>query len=177
MIYTLNGVTPEYDDTNFIAPSAAVVGDVKMGAYTSIWFNVSMRGDIHKIRIGRETNIQDNAVVHVTGETGPVSIGNRVTVGHSAIVHGCTVEDNVLIGMGAIILDNAVIGTGSIVGAGALVTSRTIVPPGSMVLGSPAKVVRPLRPEEIEGIGKFADNYIKNGKVFLSSGFKVQGSK
>lgn len=170
MIYTFNGITPTYDDTNFIAPSADVVGDVVLGPYTSVWYNVSMRGDIHKIRIGRETNIQDNAVVHVTAETGPVSIGDRVTIGHGAIVHGCTVEDNVLIGMGAIILDNAVIGEGSIVGAGALVTSRTIVPPGSMVLGSPAKVVRPLRDEEIAGIGLFADNYIQNSKAFRKEG-------
>lgn len=170
MIYAFNGITPEYDDTNFIAPSADVMGDVKLGPRTSVWFNVSIRGDIHKIRIGEESNIQDNAVVHITEKTGPVSIGNRVTVGHGAIIHACTIEDNVLIGMGAIILDNAVIGSGSIVGAGALVTSRTIVPPGSMVLGSPAKVVRPLREEEIAGIGKYADNYIKNSKTFLSPG-------
>ena len=172
MIYALNGISPEYDDTNFIAPSADLVGDIKLGRRTSIWFNVSMRGDIHSIRIGEETNIQDNAVVHVTAETGPTSIGNRVTVGHSAIVHACTIEDNVLIGMGAIILDNAVIGEGSIVGAGALVTSRTIVPPRSMVLGSPAKVVRPLKDEEVVSIGYYADNYLKNSEAFLSNEFK-----
>ncbi len=168
MIYTFNGITPTYDDTNFIAPSADVMGDVVLGAYTSVWFNVTIRGDIHRIRIGRESNIQDNAVVHITGETGPVSIGDRVTVGHGAIIHACTIEDNVLIGMGAIVLDNAVIGEGSIVGAGALVTGRTIVPPGSMVLGSPAKVVRPLKEEEIAGIGKFADSYLKNSEAFRS---------
>ncbi len=166
MIYTLNGITPEYDDTNFIAPSADVIGDVKIGAYTSVWFNVTIRGDIHKIRIGSETNIQDNSVVHVTGETGPVSIGDRVTIGHSAIVHACTIEDNVLIGMGAIILDNAIIGSGSIVGAGALVTSRTIIPPGSMVLGTPAKVVRSLKENEIASIGQYADNYLKNSEYY-----------
>ncbi len=172
MIYSLHGVTPAFDETNFIAPSADLVGDIKLGSHTSIWFNVSMRGDIHQIRIGKETNIQDNAVVHVTAETGPILIGDRVTIGHSAIVHGCTIEDNVLIGMGAIILDNAVIVEGSIVGAGALVTSRTVVPPRSMVLGSPAKVVRPLRDEEVVGIGYFADNYLANSKAFLSDSFQ-----
>ncbi len=173
MIYTFKGITPVYDDTNFIAPSADVIGDVELGAHTSVWFNATIRGDIHSIRIGRESNIQDNAVVHITRKTGPVSIGNRVTVGHSAVVHACTIEDNVLIGMGAIILDNAFIGANSIVGAGALVTARTIVPPGSMVLGSPAKVVRPLKPEEIASIGKYADNYINNGKDFSSAEFRT----
>ena len=169
MIYTFNGIEPTYDSTNFIAPSADVIGDVMLGAKTSVWFNATIRGDIHRIRIGEETNIQDNAVVHVTGETGPAIIGNRVTIGHGAIVHACTIEDNVLVGMGAIVLDNAVIGSGSIVGAGALVTSRTIVPPGSMVLGSPARVVRELSEEEVASIGLFADNYLKNSRAFLDS--------
>ena len=168
MIYTFKGMHPSFDESNFIAPSADIIGDVVLGSRTSVWFNVTIRGDIHRIRIGRETNIQDNAVVHVTNETGPATIGDRVTIGHSAIVHACTIEDNVLIGMGAIILDNAVVGTGSIVGAGALVTSRTIIPPGSMVLGTPAKVVRALSEEEIAAIGEFADNYLQNSADFLA---------
>ncbi len=177
MIYTFKGVAPVYDETNFIAPSADVIGDVELGANTSVWFNATIRGDIHSIRIGRETNVQDNAVVHITRKTGPVYIGNRVTIGHSAVVHACTIEDNVLIGMGAIILDNAVIGANSIVGAGALVTARTIVPPGSMVLGAPAKVVRSLKPEEIESIGHYADNYITNAKDFSSAEFGSPGAE
>ena len=168
MIHPFKGVTPRYDETNFIASSADVIGDVWLGPYTSVWFNVTIRGDIHRIRIGRETNVQDNSVIHVTAETGPVSVGDRVTIGHGAIVHACTVEDNVLIGMGSIILDNAVIGAGSIVGAGALVTSRTVVPPRSMVLGSPAKVVRSLTDEEVASIGLYADNYLRNSEAFRS---------
>ena len=159
---------PSVDETNFVAPSADVIGDVKLGSRTSVWFNATIRGDIHWIRIGAESNVQDNAVIHVTTETGPTRIGNRVTIGHSAVVHGCTIEDNVLIGMGAIILDNAVIGKNSVVGAGALVTARTIIPPGSMVLGSPAKVVRSLTDDEVNGIGNFADNYLNNSAIYLS---------
>ena len=109
---------------------------------------------------------RDNSVIHVTSGTGPVVVGDRVTIGHSAIVHGCTVEDNVLIGMGAILLDNAVIGTGSIIGANALVTARTVIPPNSLVLGSPAKVVRRLSEEEVTSIGYYADNYLKNSAAF-----------
>ncbi len=167
MIHSFNGVLPSVNETNFVAPSADVIGDVTLGTRTSVWFNATIRGDIHWIRIGDESNVQDNAVIHVTSTTGPTQIGNRVTIGHSAVVHGCTIEDNVLIGMGAIILDNAVIGRDSVVGAGALVTARTIIPPGSMVLGSPAKVVRSLTEDEIKGIGKYADNYLRNSRVYL----------
>ena len=166
MIHPFKEIWPTIDETSFIAPSADLIGDVTLGAYSSVWFNATIRGDIHKIRIGRETNVQDNAVVHVTADTGPVRIGDRVTIGHGAIVHACTIEENVLIGMGAIVLDNAVIGRDSIIGAGALVTSRVVVPPGSMVLGSPARVVRSLSQEEIASIGAFADNYVKNGKIY-----------
>ena len=174
MIITFNGVIPQYNESNFIAPSADVIGDVVLGEFTSVWFNTTIRGDINTIRIGRECNVQDNAVIHVTSGTGPVVVGNRVTIGHSAIVHGCTVEDNVLIGMGATILDNAVIGEGSIVGANALVTSRTHIPPASLVLGSPAKVVRKLTDEEIISIGYYADNYLKNSSVYKKLNFKAK---
>ena len=166
MILSFQGVSPIFNQTNFVAHSADVIGNVTLGIYTSIWFNATVRGDINTIRIGKETNVQDNAVIHVTGGTGPVVIGDRVTIGHGAIVHGCLVEDNVLIGMGAVILDNAVIGEGSIVGANALVTARTIVPPRSLVLGSPAKVVRKLSDDEVNSIGKYADNYLKNSAIY-----------
>lgn len=162
MLHPFKGIVPTVDRTVFLAPSADVIGDVVLGAYCSVWFNATIRGDVNRIRIGSETNIQDNAVVHVTGITGPATIGNRVTIGHGAIVHGCTVEDRVLIGMGSIILDQAVIGTGSIVGAGALVTSRTVVPPGSLVYGNPARVIRPLTDAERASIEVFADKYLQN---------------
>lgn len=137
-----------------------------MGPFTSVWFNVTIRGDIHSIRIGRECNVQDNTVIHVTGGTGPVHIQDRVTIGHGAIVHACTIERNVLIGMGAVILDNAVIGHSSIVGASALVTARTVVPPRSLVLGAPAKVVRELTDEEVWSINRYADNYLRNSAAY-----------
>ena len=170
MIYEFKGVTPTFDTTNFIAPSADVIGDVVLGAYTSVWFNATVRGDIHRIRVGSECNVQDNAVLHVTSGTGPLEIGDRVTIGHSAVVHACTVESHVLIGMGAIILDNAVIGKHSVIGAKALVTSRTVIPPRSLVLGSPAKVIRSLTDEEVASIEKYADNYLKTSALFKEEG-------
>ena len=169
MIHAFRNITPTFDETNFIAPSADIIGDVVLGSYSSVWFNTTIRGDINTIRIGRESNVQDNAVIHVTGGTGPVVIGDRVTIGHSAIVHGCTLEDDVLIGMGAVVLDNALIGTNSIVGASALVTARTIVPPRSLVLGAPAKVIRSLTDEEVTSIGKYADNYLRTSALYRDS--------
>ncbi|MEZ4698748.1 MAG: gamma carbonic anhydrase family protein [Rhodothermales bacterium] len=166
MLHPFRGIVPTVPASAYLAPSADVIGDVVLGPFCSVWFNATIRGDVNTIRIGAETNIQDNAVVHVTGKTGPTYIGNRVTVGHSAIVHGCTVEDRVLIGMGAIILDQAVIGAGSIVGAGALVTGRTLVPPGSLVYGNPARVIRSLTEEEIASIDVYADKYLANIKAY-----------
>ncbi|HLV00863.1 MAG TPA: gamma carbonic anhydrase family protein [Acidobacteriota bacterium] len=158
--------TPSYDDSNFIAPSAEVIGNVTLGPKASIWFNATVRGDVNWIRIGECSNIQDNAVVHVTKGSAPVQIGRYVTVGHSAIVHGCTIEDLVLVGMGSIILDHAVIGTETIIGAGSLVTSRVEIPPRSLVLGRPAKVVRDLSADEIQSIRGFAENYLKYSSIY-----------
>lgn len=166
MIRPFLGVSPQYDDSNFIAPSAAVIGDVVLGAGASIWFNATVRGDVNWIRIGAASNIQDNAVVHVTNGVAPTQVGDGVTVGHGAIVHGCTVEDNVLVGMGAVLLDHAVIGRDSIVGAKALVTTGTRVPPRSLVLGSPARVVRSLSDEEVASIRLFAQNYLKYSALY-----------
>ena len=143
-----------------ILPGAMVNGDVTLGRGRSVWFNAVIRGDVSPIRIGEDTNIQDNAVLHTSFDL-PLTLGRGVTVGHGAILHSCTVEDNVLIGMGAIILDGAVIGRNSIVGAGALVTKNTQVPPGSMVLGSPAKVKRALTGEEIAAIRENAQVYLR----------------
>ena len=155
-------------DTAFIAPGAVVLGDVTIGENSGIWYNAVVRGDRDSIVIGRESNIQDNAVVHVSHGY-PVRIGKGVTVGHGAIVHGCTVEDNVLIGMGAIILDGAVIGSGTIIGAGALVSQGKIIPPGSLVVGVPGKIVRELTNDEIQSIRDNADEYMNLLKEYKNS--------
>ncbi|MEZ6188735.1 MAG: gamma carbonic anhydrase family protein [Planctomycetota bacterium] len=136
---------PQVDPEAYVHPDATLIGKVEVGAHSSIWPAAVLRGDDGGIRIGRNTSIQDGSVVHMTEGLSEVSVGDRVTVGHRVILHGCTVEDECLIGMGAIVLDNAVIGRGSLVGAGALVTPNTQVPPGSLVLGMPAKVIRPVR--------------------------------
>jgi len=167
MIREFIGVYPTLDETNFVADSAAVIGDVQLGRDSSVWFSATVRGDVNRIRIGERSNIQDNAVVHVTNQTAPTAIGNAVTVGHSAIVHGCTIEDHVLVGMGAIILDHAVVGARSIVGAGALITSGVQIPEESLVLGSPARVVRRLTEKEIESITTYSDNYVRYKNVYL----------
>lgn len=151
---------PKIHPTAWVAPGAFVRGDVTIDEQANIWYNAVLRADQEKITIGKGTNVQDNCVLH--GDAGcDVTVGEWVTVGHGAILHGCTVEDNCLIGMGAIVLDGAVIGRNSIVGAGALVTKRTIVPEGSMVLGSPAQVKRALAPEEIEHLRSGAEHYVK----------------
>lgn len=154
------GKSPSIPSSAWIAPSADVMGDLTLGEQCSIWFNATVRGDMASITIGENTNVQDNAVVHVN--TGmPTSIGSGVTIGHGAIIHGCTIGDECLVGMGAIILDEAVIGEQSIVAAGALVTPRKQFPPRSLIVGSPAKAVRGLTEEEIEGIRTNAKHYIE----------------
>jgi carbonic anhydrase/acetyltransferase-like protein (isoleucine patch superfamily) len=167
MIQSFIHRSPAIDESNFIAETAAVIGDVTLGTDTSVWFSASIRGDVNRIRIGNRSNIQDNAVVHVTHHTAPTSIGDNVTVGHSAIIHGCTVQDRVLVGMGAIILDHAVIGSDTIIGAGALITGGVVIPPRSLVLGSPAKVVRNLTEEEVASIMDYANNYVRYKNVYL----------
>ncbi len=161
MLRQYKSIFPTVDPTAFVDQSAQVIGDVHIGAESSIWMNVVVRGDIHAIRIGSRSNIQDLTLVHVVRDTHPAVIGNGVTVGHSAVVHGCTIEDRCLIGMGAILLNGCRIGTGSIVAAGALVPEGMIVPPGSMVMGMPARVKRPLTAEEDASIGRYADNYVR----------------
>lgn len=143
----------------FTAPNAAVTGDVELAEESSVWYGASLRGDLAPVRIGRRTNIQDNATVHVDTDT-PTTIGDGVTVGHNAVVHGCTVGDDCLIGMGAIILNNAVVGEGSIIGAGALVTEGKQIPPRSLAVGSPAKVVRQVSDEELQKIRANAARYV-----------------
>jgi carbonic anhydrase/acetyltransferase-like protein (isoleucine patch superfamily) len=157
-------VKPQIDPTAYVAPQAVVMGDVRLAARSSVWPTAVLRGDINYIEIGEGSNIQDGSVVHLAEDL-PVRVGKLVTVGHRAILHACTVEDECLIGMGATILDGAVIGRGSIVGAHALVTKCTVIPPGSLVMGTPAKVMRALRPEEIVDIRTWADHYVALGPI------------
>lgn len=158
---------PRFGRDVFVADTAAVIGDVRLGDGASIWYGASLRGDVNWIEIGAGSNVQDNATVHVSRGTHPCRIGAGVTIGHNAVVHGCTVEDDVLIGMGAIVLDGAEIGVGSLVGAHALVTGDTLIPPGSLVLGSPATVIRPLREEEIGRNRANAVHYVRMARMYL----------
>ncbi len=151
---------PRIAASAFIEESAQVIGDVVVGEDASIWFLAVVRGDVHSIRIGRATNIQDGCVLHVQNGEFPLELGERITVGHGVILHGCRIEDDCLIGMGARVLNGASIGRGSIVAAGALVPEGLAVPPGSMCMGLPARVARPLRPEETELIRRSAAHYV-----------------
>lgn len=151
----------------FIAETAVVIGDVDIGKYSSVWFNVVIRGDVNFIIIGERTNIQDGSILHVTHKKHSLNIGNDVTIGHNSTVHGCTIKDNVLIGMGAIVLDNALINCNSLVAAGSLVKENFIVPEGVLVAGVPAKVMRNLNTDEIENIRKSAVNYTGYAKDYM----------
>ena len=158
--------SPKIHPSAFIAASADVIGRVTLHENTSIWYQATLRGDINDIVIGPNSNIQDNAVVHLADDYG-CYVGEFVTVGHSAIIHACTIKDEVLIGMGSIILDGAVIGERSIIGAGAVVTGGTIIPPGSMVLGTPGKVVKTLSLDEQSKIKYWAEKYVKGSRRYL----------
>ena len=158
----------------YIAKTAVVIGDVTLGAHSSVWCGAVLRGDINRIVVGHHTNIQDNAVLHLADDF-PCLVGNRVTVGHGAIVHACNVGDEVLVGMGAVILDGAVIGKQSIIGAKALVTQGMKIPPGSLVLGAPAKVVRPLTKKERAKLKWWAQKYVDNGAYCLKHKISVGG--
>lgn len=169
VILPVEGIMPQIPDNCFVAPNATIVGDVQMGEHCSIWFNAVLRGDVNKIRMGNKVNIQDGACIHCTYQKTETILGNSVSVGHNAIVHGCTVEDNVLIGMGAIVMDNAHIGSGSIIAAGAVVLENTIVPPGSIFAGVPAKKVKDVSPELMKGeVERIANNYLKYSSWFKS---------
>lgn len=161
LIKSVNGKTPIFGEDCYFAENATVVGDVITGDQCSIWFNAVIRGDVNYIRMGNKVNVQDGAVIHCTYLKFPTTIGNNVSIGHNAIVHGCTVHDNVLIGMGAIIMDNCVIGSNSIIAAGAVVTQNTVVESGSIYAGVPAKKVKDISQELISGeIDRVANNYV-----------------
>ena len=168
MIRTFQGITPTIPGSCFIEDTSVVIGDVVMGKQCSVWFHTVIRGDVHYIRLGDRTNVQDLCMLHVTHDTHPLIIGNDVTIGHRVVLHGCTIKDRVLIGMGAIIMDGAVIGEDSVVGAGALVTEGTTVAPKSLILGSPAKVKRPVTEKELVWIKQSSENYVKYASQYLS---------
>jgi carbonic anhydrase/acetyltransferase-like protein (isoleucine patch superfamily) len=157
----LNGLSPKYGKECFFAENAVLVGDVVMGDFCSVWYHAVIRGDVHYIKMGNKVNVQDGAVIHATYKTSPTNIGNNVSIGHNALVHGCTIHDNVLIGMGAIVMDDCVIESNSIIAAGAVLTKNTHVPSGTIFAGVPAKKVKDISPELITGeIMRIADNYI-----------------
>lgn len=160
MIKKFRGKSPIIPDSCYISESVDIIGDVTLGENVSLWFGTVIRGDMHHITIGARSNIQDNSVIHVTTDISPTRIGDEVTVGHNAIIHGATIEDRCLIGMGSIIMDDVVVGEGSIVGAGAVVPPNMIIPPRSLVVGLPAKIVRQTKDEELEMIIERAQHYI-----------------
>lgn len=161
MLRSFQGIRPTVPKSCFIEDTAVVIGDVVLGEQCSVWFHAVIRGDVHYIRIGDRTNVQDLCVLHVTHDTYPLIVGSDVTIGHHVVLHGCTIKDRVLIGMGAIIMDGAVVGEDSVIGAGALVTEHTVVPPKSVVLGAPAKVRRPVTDDEVAWIRESSANYVK----------------
>lgn len=170
MLRPYRGVLPRIHPTAFVDDSAQVIGDVTVGEESSVWISAVVRGDVHWIRIGRRSNIQDGTVIHVMNQTHPTTIGDNVTVGHAAILHGCTIEDQCLIGMGAIVLNGAHIGTGSIIAAGTLVVEGTKVPPRSLVMGSPGKVKRQLTDAEVADIQMYADRYVAYRVDYVNGG-------
>lgn len=162
LIKSVRGYTPQFGNECFFADNATIIGDVVSGDQCSFWFNCVVRGDVNYIRIGNKVNVQDGAVIHGTFETAPTEIGNNVSIAHNAIVHGCKIEDNVLIGMNAIVMDNARIGSNSIIAAGAVVLENTVVEPGSVYAGTPAKKIKSVNQELTSHLlDRISNNYIK----------------
>lgn len=167
IIKSVNGKSPEIQEDCYIAENATIVGEVSVGNQCSIWFNAVIRGDVNFIKLGNKVNVQDGAVIHATYKTSPTTIGNNVSIGHNAIVHGCTIHDNVLIGMGSIVMDECVIESNSIIAAGAVVTKNTKVEAGSIYAGTPAKKIKDISKELISGeINRIADNYVHYSSWF-----------
>ncbi|MDQ3134252.1 MAG: gamma carbonic anhydrase family protein [Acidobacteriota bacterium] len=166
MIRPFQGKHPQVHETAYIEASAQVIGDVVIGEESSVWFNAVVRGDVHYIRIGARTNVQDGTVIHVSNGTHATILEDEVTIGHNVTLHGCHVERGCLVGMGAIVMDGVRVGAQSLVAAGALLSPGTIIPPRSLVIGVPAKVKRPLTPEEVAGLDQFWKNYIEYTKQY-----------
>jgi len=169
VIRSFNGKTPLLGEGVFAAETAAIIGDVVIGDRSSVWYGAVLRGDVFHIRVGAETSIQDNTVIHVTSGQHATIVGDKVTVGHSVTLHGCTVGDRCIVGMGATVLDEADIGERCIVGAGALVTPRTRIPPGHLVVGSPARVKRPLTDSELAAFDESARHYVELARAYLAA--------
>ncbi|WP_272151893.1 gamma carbonic anhydrase family protein [Tenacibaculum aiptasiae] len=167
IIKPVNGKSPQIPKDCYVAENATIVGDVVMGKECSVWFNAVIRGDVHYIKMGDKVNVQDGAVIHATYQKSPTTIGNNVSIGHNAIVHGCTINDNVLVGMGSIIMDDCVVESNSIIAAGAVVTKNTRIESGSVYAGVPAKKVKDISKELISGeIDRIANNYVKYSSWF-----------
>ncbi|MEM8865697.1 MAG: gamma carbonic anhydrase family protein [Planctomycetota bacterium] len=170
------GIFPRIDETVFLADGARVIGDVEIGAQSSVWFNAVVRGDVCPIRIGELTNVQDNCTLHVTHDTGPLNIGSRVTIGHNAVLHACTVKDRVLVGMGATLLDGCVLEPHTLVAAGSLVRQGFTAPSGMLIAGVPATVKRPLTDAEIRNIDESPDNYARYVATYREGGYSGRPS-
>jgi carbonic anhydrase/acetyltransferase-like protein (isoleucine patch superfamily) len=168
MIRPFRGIHPQISSSTYVDPSAQIIGDVHIGEESSIWCNAVLRGDMHYIRIGNRSNVQDNSVVHTRTGVFPTVLEDEVTVGHSVVLHGCFVERGSLIGIGSILLDDVRVGAQSLVAAGSLVTPGTVIPPQSLVMGSPAKVKRQLTQEEISGLALFWQNYVNFTRMYLA---------
>lgn len=168
MVRTFRGIAPTIAPSAFVEETAVVIGDVVVGPDSSIWFHAVIRGDVHYIRIGHRTNIQDLCLLHVSHHTHPLTLGDDITVGHRVVLHGCTIHDRVLVGMGAIIMDGVVIEEDCVIGAGALITEGVHIPPQSLVLGSPAKVKRALTEDEMQWIKQSAANYIHYAQQYVA---------
>lgn len=167
MIKTVNGKSPQIGEDCYIAENATIVGEVSMGNQCSIWFNAVLRGDVHYIKMGNKVNVQDGAVIHCTYLKSPTNIGNNVSIGHNAIVHGCTIHDNVLIGMGSIVMDDCIVESNSIIAAGAVVTKGTRVPSGTVFAGMPAKKIKDISTDLSVGeVERIANNYVKYSSWF-----------
>jgi carbonic anhydrase/acetyltransferase-like protein (isoleucine patch superfamily) len=167
IIKPVRNIHPHIPEDCFVAENATIVGEVTMGNHCSVWFNAVIRGDVHFIKMGNKVNVQDGAIIHATYQKSPTTIGNNVSIGHNAIVHGCTIHDNVLIGMGSIVMDDCVIESNSIIAAGAVVTKNTVVESGSIYAGVPAKKVKDISKELIAGeIDRIANNYVKYSSWF-----------
>jgi len=167
MIKTINGESPQIGEDCYIAENATIVGDVVMGSQCSIWFNAVLRGDVHYIKMGNKVNVQDGAVIHCTYLKSPTNIGNNVSIGHNAIVHGCTIHDNVLIGMGSIVMDDCIVESNSIIAAGAVVTKGTHVPSGTVFAGMPAKKIKDISTDLSVGeVERIAHSYVKYSSWF-----------
>ena len=169
MIRSYKGITPTLGKKVYVDESAVVIGDVEIGAFSSVWCNVTIRGDVNYIRIGKKTSIQDNSMIHVTHDTHPTIVGNNVTIGHSVNLHGCVIEDYCLIGIGAIILDGVTIGKNSIIGAGTVVAPNTKIPENSMVMGVPGRYKRAITKEERQHLRESAKNYVEYTKEYLKA--------